>query len=106
MQENYSNQTSGVSRFTTSKGIHMDKREAIAQTLGRTLGQLSLKDLQKIHDAEMKSWRASQQLGINAQVAAQNNATIVKQEIISGLSDYQIDRIFHDLKTTIREVTA
>ena len=84
----------------------MNKREAIAQTLGRALGQLSLKDLQKIHDAEMSAWHASAQLGINAQVAAQNNATIAKQEIIAGLSDYQIDRIFHDLKTTIREVIA
>ena len=84
----------------------MNKREAIAQTLGRTLSQLSLQDLQKIHDAEMNAWHASAQLGINAQVAAQNNATIAKQEIIAGLSDYAIDRIFHDLKTTIREVTA
>ena len=84
----------------------MNKREAIAQTLGRTLSQLSLKDLKKIHDAEMNAWHASMQLGNSAQIAAQNNATIAKQEIIAGLADYQIDRIFHDLKTTIREGTA
>jgi hypothetical protein len=84
----------------------MNKREAIAQTLGRTLGRLSLKDLKKIHDAEMNAWHASMQLGNSAQVAAQNNARTVSREIIAGLSDYHIDRIFHDLKTTIREVTA
>ena len=83
----------------------MNKREAIAQTLGRTLGQLSLKDLQKIHDAKMNAWHASAQLGINAQVTAQNAALIAHQEVIANLPDYAIDRIFHDLKTTIREVT-
>ena len=84
----------------------MNKREAIAQTLGRALSQFSLEDLQKIHNAQLNAWHASAQLGNSAQISAQNNATIVTQEVISGLSDYSIDQIFHDLKTTIREVTA
>jgi hypothetical protein len=83
----------------------MNKREAIAQALDRTLGQLSLEDLQKIHAAKMNAWHAQAQLGINAQVAAQNAALIAHQEAIANLPDYSIDRIFHGLKTTIREVT-
>ena len=86
----------------------MSKRERMAQSLARIIGQLSLADIRKIHEAEENAWRASQQLGISAQIQAQNISRQVTADVFGALSDYAADRIEGEFKGTARdlEVTA
>ena len=80
------------------------KRKIISDTVQRLIGQLSLEDLTAIYEAEQNAWRASAQLGISSQIAAQDCARTVTREIIAGLSDYKINRMEQELKVSARDL--
>ena len=82
------------------------KRKTISETVQRLISQLSLEELTAIHKAEQNAWRASAQLGMSSQIAAQDTARTVTREIIAGLADYKIERMEQDLKISARDLVA
>lgn len=80
------------------------RRELMAQSLARILGQLDINDLRKIHDAEMNAWHASAQLGNSAQLQAQNISRQVTAEVFAALPDYAIGRLESEFKSTARDL--
>ena len=80
------------------------RREIMAQSIARIIGQLDINDLRKIHDAEMNSWHASSHLGNSAQVQAQAISRQVTADVFAALSDYRIDRIESEFKSTARDL--
>jgi hypothetical protein len=80
------------------------KRKIISGAVQRLIGQFSLDDLTAIYKAEQNSHHASAQLGINAQIAAQDSAQTLIREIVAGLSDYKIDRMESNIKTSARDL--
>ena len=80
------------------------RRELIAQSMARIIGQLDINDLRKIHEAEANAWEASAQLGNSAQVQAQTISRWVTAEVFAALSDYRIDRIESEFKSTARDL--
>lgn len=80
------------------------KRERMAQSIARIIGQLSPADLLKIHDAEENARHASAQLGNSAQIQAQNISRQVMAEVVEALPDYAVDRLESEFKGTARDL--
>jgi hypothetical protein len=81
------------------------KRKIVARAVLRLIGQLTFDELTAIYKAEQNSRHASAQLGMNAQIAAQDTAQTVTREIVEGLSAYQIDEMGRELKLSVRDLT-
>ncbi len=90
--------------MATYTGKQEIRRSIISEAMQRIIGQLSLDQLKAIYEAEENALRASQQLGISAQIAAQDAARTVTREIFAGLSDYSIDRMEQDIKVSARDL--
>ena len=80
------------------------KKELMAYSIARILGQLTLADLRKIYEAEENAWRASAQLGHSAQLRAKNISRKVTAEVFWALPDYAADRIESEFKCTARDL--
>jgi len=74
----------------------------IKQAIHALIGHIHPAKLEPILQAERDAWYASQQLGMNAQIAAQDHVNATVNDLVDSFDDYRLDAIINRLETAFR----